>query len=90
MCEITDRPFRTLCKRLGADIVYTEYVNSKELLRGVHRTRAKLVFSPEERPFGIQIYGGDPDTMAEAARLAGLRKFLVDHEKSTQGYRSSL
>ena len=70
MEDITDLPFRVLCKRLGADIVYTEFVKSEELVRGGGRTARKLLFRDEERPFGIQLYGGEPETMAEAAQLA--------------------
>lgn len=70
MEDVTDLPFRVLCKRLGADIVYTEFVKSEDLLRGASRARRKLLFREEERPIGIQLYGTDPDAMADAARLA--------------------
>ncbi len=70
MEDVTDLPFRVICKRLGADIVYTEFVNSEGLVRGSKKTQSKMVFWEEERPFGIQIYGGEVDAMAEAARRA--------------------
>jgi len=70
MEDVTDLPFRVLCKRLGADIVYTEFVKSEELVQGGGRAARKLLFRDEERPFGIQIYGGEPETMGEAAEHA--------------------
>lgn len=70
MEDVTDPPFRLICKRLGADMVYTEFVNSEGLIRDSAKTRRKLVFSDEERPFGIQIYGGEESSMEGAARIA--------------------
>jgi tRNA-dihydrouridine synthase B len=70
MEDVTDLPFRLICKRLGADIVYTEFVNSEGLVRGSRKTRSKMLFREEERPFGIQLYGGEPESMFGAARLA--------------------
>lgn len=71
MEDVTDLPFRVICKRLGADIVYTEFVNSEGLVRGSKKTQQKMMFWEEERPFGIQIYGGEPSSMEGAAQLAG-------------------
>lgn len=70
MEDVTDLPFRVVCKRLGADIVYTEFVNSEGLVRDSHKTKQKMRFSEEERPFGIQIYGGEEASMEGAARIA--------------------
>ncbi len=70
MEDVTDLPFRLICKRLGADIVYTEFVNAEGLRRGSEKTRKKMLFREEERPFGIQIYGGDVASMAAATELA--------------------
>jgi tRNA-dihydrouridine synthase B len=70
MEDVTDLPFRLICKRMGADLVYTEFVNSDGLVRGSKKTAQKMHFTPEERPIGIQIYGGDVETMGDAARLA--------------------
>ena len=70
MEDVTDLPFRVICKRLGADIVYTEFVNSEGLVRGSEKTKKKMLFWQEERPIGIQIYGGEPSSMAGAAELA--------------------
>src|SRR5258706_1489809 len=70
MEDVTDIPFRLICKRLGADIVYTEFVNSEGLIRHSEKTKQKMVFLPEERPFGIQIYGGGEESMEQAAQIA--------------------
>lgn len=70
MEDVTDPAFRLTCKRFGADMVYTEFVSADALIRSVKRTEQKLFMSDEERPAAIQIYGRDPETMAEAARIA--------------------
>jgi len=70
MEDVTDLPFRLVCKRLGADIVYTEFVNSEGLVRNSEKTKKKMFFEEEERPFGIQIYGGEESSMEGAARIA--------------------
>ena len=67
--EVTDPAFRMLCKRFGADRVYTEFVNADALVRDVSSTTRKLRISNSERPVAIQIYGKDPESMAEAARI---------------------
>ncbi len=79
MEDVTDLPFRLICKRLGADMVYTEFVNSEGLVRGTAKTRKKMVFLEQERPFGIQIYGGEVSSMSAAAQLAeSFRPDLID------------
>ncbi|HLX12248.1 MAG TPA: tRNA dihydrouridine synthase DusB [Bacteroidota bacterium] len=70
MEDVTDIAFRLICKRLGADIVYTEFVNSEGLIRNSEKTKQKMVFLEEERPFGIQIYGGGEQSMEQGARMA--------------------
>ncbi len=70
MEDVTDLPFRVMCKRLGADVVYTEFINSEGLVRGSEKTKKKMLFWEEERPVGIQIYGGEPASMHGAAQLA--------------------
>lgn len=70
MEDVTDPAFRLLCKRFGADMLYTEFVSSEALIRNVNRTTQKLTIYPEERPIAIQIYGHDPQSMADAARIA--------------------
>ena len=70
MEDVTDVSFRVLCREQGADMVYTEFVNSDGLIRDVPRTIAKMHTLEEEAPVGIQIYGQHPDAMVEAARMA--------------------
>ncbi|HOV71166.1 MAG TPA: tRNA dihydrouridine synthase DusB [Dysgonamonadaceae bacterium] len=69
MEDVTDIGFRLLCKKFGADMVYTEFVSSDALVRNVERTLQKISICEEERPLAIQIYGRDPDAMAEAAKI---------------------
>lgn len=71
MEDVTDMSFRQVCKEFGADIVYTEFVNADGLVRSKKPTksRQKMIIREEERPVGIQIYGGNLDTMLEAARI---------------------
>ena len=70
MEDVTDVSFRVLCREQGADMVYTEFVNSDGLVRDVPRTIAKMHTLEEEAPVGVQIYGQFPDAMVEAARMA--------------------
>lgn len=69
MEDVTDPAFRLMCKRFGADMVYTEFVSSDALVRFVNSTQKKLQISDEERPVVIQIYGRNPDAMEEAAKI---------------------
>lgn len=69
MEDVTDSAFRLMCKRFGADMVYTEFVSSDALIRSVNKTQQKLVVSDEERPVAIQIYGRDVESMVEAAKI---------------------
>lgn len=69
MEDVTDPAFRLMCKRFGADMVYTEFVSSDALIRSVSKTEQKLNISHEERPVAIQIYGKDVETMVEAAKI---------------------
>ena len=69
MEDVTDPAFRLMCKKFGADMVYTEFVSSDALIRSVSKTAQKLSISDEERPVAIQIYGKDTDTMVEAAKI---------------------
>lgn len=79
MEDVTDQPFRLVCKRLGADIVYTEFVNSEGLVRESAKTMQKMEFREEERPFGIQLYGGEESSMEGAAVIAeSYRPDLID------------
>ncbi|MBQ7444116.1 MAG: tRNA-dihydrouridine synthase family protein [Bacteroidaceae bacterium] len=69
MEDVTDIGFRLLCRRMGAAMVYSEFVNCDALVRMVKQSLKKLEVCAEERPVAIQIYGKDPATMAEAARI---------------------
>ncbi len=69
MEDVTDPAFRLMCKRFGADMVYTEFVSADALIRAVSKTEQKLHISDEERPVAIQIYGRDTATMVEAAKI---------------------
>lgn len=68
MEDVTDIGFRLLCREMGADMVYSEFVSSDALVRGVNRSIEKLEVSPEERPVAIQIYGRFTDAMRDAAQ----------------------
>jgi tRNA-dihydrouridine synthase B len=70
MEDVTDISFRLVCRELGADIVYTEFVNSEGLVRANEKTHQKLKIIEEERPVGIQIYGGNINSMVGAAKIA--------------------
>src|SRR3989304_2285455 len=70
MEDVTDLSFRLICKKLGADMVYTEFINSEGLVRSSERTHAKLKISNDERPVGIQIYGGNIESMIGGAKIA--------------------
>ena len=69
MEDVTDPVFRMLCKRYGADRVYTEFVNADALVRDIASTTRKLTIHDAERPVAIQIYGREPEAMADAARI---------------------
>ena len=69
MEDVTDVAFRMMCKRFGCNMVYTEFVSADALIRHVKQTKQKLHILDEERPVAIQIYGRDPETMAEAAKI---------------------
>jgi len=68
MEDVTELPFRLICKRLGADIVYTEFTSSEGIIRQAPRIMEKIRINEEERPVGIQIFGGRPQAMSGAAQ----------------------
>jgi tRNA-dihydrouridine synthase B len=70
MEDVTEPPFRLICKRLGADITYTEFISSDGLIRDARKARNKLFFYKEEKPVGIQIFGRNIEVMNEAAKIA--------------------
>ena len=69
MEDVSDAPFRMLCKGHGADLLYTEFVSSHGLVNGTDKTKKKIQILPEERPIGIQLYGGNEETMAMATAI---------------------
>lgn len=69
MEDVSDPPFRSLCKANGADLMYSEFISSEGLIRDAIKSRKKLDFEEEERPFGIQIFGGDEEAMQMSARI---------------------
>jgi tRNA-dihydrouridine synthase B len=70
MEDVTDISFRLVCRELGADVVYTEFVNSEGLVRASEKTHKKLRIVENERPVGIQIYGSNMKSMVGAAKIA--------------------
>ncbi len=69
MAGVSEAPFRRICRRLGADVVVSEFLSSEAIRRRIGRTLEGCEFDECERPIGIQIYGADPAAMAEAAAL---------------------
>lgn len=79
MEDVTDPSFRYMCKQLGADMMYTEFVSSDGLIRDVKKSVKKLDIFDYERPIGIQIYGHHIDAMVEAAiRVAEAQPDIID------------
>ena len=79
MEDVSDPPFRILCKRYGADLLYTEFISSGGLVYGAEDSVRKLEFYEDERPPAIQIFGGDEEQVREAAAIAdGQAPDLID------------
>ncbi len=71
MEDVTNQPFRRICKRIGGPgLMFTEFVSAMAIHHGAAKTFKKMEIHSEERPLGIQIFGGDPEIMAETARIA--------------------
>ena len=70
MEDVTDASFRFICKKFGADMLYTEFISSDGLIRDARKSLEKLVTYDYEAPIGIQIYGNIPEAMVEAAEMA--------------------
>lgn len=68
MAGVTNSVFRTICKEKGADVLTTEFVSADGIMHRNARTRGYLAFTEAERPMGVQLFGADPDRLAEAAR----------------------
>ncbi|MEZ5002979.1 MAG: tRNA dihydrouridine synthase DusB [Chitinophagales bacterium] len=69
MEDVSDPPFRYFCKKFGADVVYTEFISSEGLIRDAEKSTQKLDIYNQERPVGIQIFGGDLDAMIQSAQI---------------------
>ena len=69
MEDVSDPPFRAVCKAAGADLLYTEFISSEGLIRDAIKSRQKLDIFDSERPVGIQIFGGDEEAMAMSAKI---------------------
>ena len=74
MEDVSDPPFRAVCKDNGADVMYTEFISSEGLIRDAAKSVQKLDIFEYERPIGIQIFGGDIDAMKESAEIATAAK----------------
>ncbi|MCX6247209.1 MAG: tRNA dihydrouridine synthase DusB [Bacteroidetes bacterium] len=70
MEDVTDMPFRSLCKQFGADLLITEFVSSEGLIREAEKSTNKMKFGEDERPIGIQIFGDSVESMRKAAIIA--------------------
>ncbi len=79
MEDVSDPPFRYVCKQNGADLMFSEFISSEGLIRDAIKSRKKLDFTEFERPFGIQIFGGDEEAMAMSAKIVdAVQPDLVD------------
>jgi len=79
MEDVSDPPFRRLCKAHGADLMYSEFISSEGLIRDAIKSRQKLDIFDYERPVGIQIFGGDEEAMAMSAKIvAAVNPDLID------------
>jgi tRNA-dihydrouridine synthase B len=79
MEDVSDPPFRYVCKMHGADLMYTEFISSEGLIRDAAKSMKKLDIFEYEQPIGIQLFGGDVDHMREAALIAeAARPDLID------------
>jgi tRNA-dihydrouridine synthase B len=79
MEDVSDPPFRAVCKDNGADLMYTEFISSEGLIRDAIKSRKKLDIFDYERPVGIQIFGGDEEAMALSAKIvAATNPDIVD------------
>lgn len=79
MEDVTDASFRLICKEMGADMTYTEFVSADALIRNIAATTRKLHISDGERPTAIQIYGREVDPMVQAAKIAeGAQPDIID------------
>src|ERR1700754_3594252 len=79
MEDVSDPPFRYVCKQNGADLMFSEFISSEGLIRDAIKSRQKLDFTEFERPFGIQLFGGDEEAMAMSTKIIdAVQPDLVD------------
>jgi tRNA-dihydrouridine synthase B len=79
MEDVSDPPFRFVCKQNGADLMYSEFISSEGLIRDAIKSKQKLDFTEFERPFGIQLFGGDEEAMALSTKIIdAVQPDLVD------------
>lgn len=78
LAGITNLPFRLICRRQGASLAFTEMVSVNGMVREGEKTRALLHSLPEDRPLGVQVFGSDPQTLAQAARMVAGQADLLD------------
>ena len=69
MAGVSEAPFRQICRRMGADVLMSEFLSAEAIRRGIRKTLEGAEFEPVERPIGVQIYGADPEGMARAAAI---------------------
>lgn len=69
MAGVSEAPFRQICRRLGADVLISEFLSAEAIRRGIRKTLEGAEFEPVERPIGVQIYGADPEGMGRAAAI---------------------
>lgn len=74
MEDVSDPPFRAVCKKNGADVMYTEFISSEGLIRDAAKSVQKLDIYDDERPIGIQIFGAELNSMRQAAEIAAAAK----------------
>src|SRR5690606_28988181 len=70
MEDVSDPPFRAVCKEGGADLMYTEFISSEGLIRDAAKSRQKLVICEDELPICVQLFGGDNNNMVGSAEIA--------------------
>ncbi|MEA3500839.1 MAG: tRNA dihydrouridine synthase DusB [Candidatus Marinimicrobia bacterium] len=80
MAGVTDKPFRTICKEMGAGFLYSEFVSSEGIVRNNDKTLQYMNFNKFERPIGIQIFGNDPEVMSRSAKIIekNIKPDLID------------
>ena len=81
MEDVSDPPFRAVCKDNGADLMYTEFISSEGLIRDAIKSKQKLDIYDYERPIGIQIFGGDEEAMALCTKIVWLPRKKSSDER---------